>query len=519
MSGLSALVQRIRGKIGLQAMLGLGGAAALLLVLAIIGAIKVSGGGHGGSKTATKVSGSGSQAQVNSGIQAGAAGATTSTAAPAAAGQAPAGRAGPVATAGGTATGGGGSTTNGTLPSAPGATRIGVAGTTIKVGIHAPVTLNGAPLSMAADAIEGIKSYIAAINQAGGVNGRTIDYQIADDRYTVDGGKQAANQLVNDYKPFIISGTLGIDQVYQVASAAHAANIPYMAAGGPDTASDIFKNLGMYEIAGTYDTHLSKLADFLGQEIKNPTSPYFNKKNVGVSVLNSPYIVPSMGPFKDALARNGLTLVKFVTIEKPTDQTSYGAQIQQLRDAHTEIFVPAQDPITTSREVAECRTQGCTWTYSFSDFAHDGDPDLALMQGEFTRLQVKGLSSGCYYNAQNANVRQHCAALGDAHQIWIQQHGGGQRGETDWQQHGSGGAAGYQVDHFWLKALRDIGTDPTREKFVAALNAYNGYDDLVTGPITYMNEPDHMRGVSSMVVLQAGVGHYNQLTPGLVDHF
>jgi hypothetical protein len=177
-----------------------------------------------------------------------------------------------------------------------------------------------------------------------------------------------------------------------------------------------------------------------------------------------------------------------------------------------------QDPITTSREVAECRTQGCSWTYSFSDFAHDGDPDLALMQGEFTRLQVEGLSSACYYNAQNANDPKFCAAMGSAHQIWIQQHGGGQKGEVDWQQHGSGGSAGYQVDHFFLKAMKDMGTDPTREKFVASLNAYNGYDDLVTGPIS-LNQPDHMRGVSSMVVLQAGVGHYNQITQGLVDQF
>jgi ABC-type branched-subunit amino acid transport system substrate-binding protein len=511
-------VQRLRGKIGLQAVLGLGGVAVLLLVLAVIGAVKVSND-NGGSKTATKAAGGATQ--VNSGIQPGqAAPSTSSTAAARAATPAPGAAAGSVGTAAPSAGGStaAGSTTKGTLPSAPGATRLGVSQSTIKVGIHAPVTLNGAPLSIAADAIEGIKSYIAAINQAGGVNGRTIDYQIADDRYTVDGGKQAANQLVNDYKPFIISGTLGIDQIFQVASAAHGAGIPYMAAGGPDQASDIFRNLGMYEIAGTYDMHMSKLADFLGKEIQRLGSPYHLKTKVGVSVLNSPYILPSVKPFSDALARNGLSLVKSVAIEKPTDQTSYGTQLQQLRDAGTQIFVPMQDPITTSREVAECRTQGCSWTYSFSDFAHDGDPDLALMQGEFTRLQVEGLSSACYYNAQNANDPKFCAAMGSAHQIWIQQHGGGQKGEVDWQQHGSGGSAGYQVDHFFLKAMKDMGTDPTREKFVASLNAYNGYDDLVTGPIS-LNQPDHMRGVSSMVVLQAGVGHYSQITPGLVDQF
>jgi ABC-type branched-subunit amino acid transport system substrate-binding protein len=490
-------------------------------VLAVIGAIKV-GSDHGGTKTATKASGAG-QTQVNSGIQAGApaAGTTTTAAAAGRSQAAPTGSAATAAPSGGATSGG--ATTKGTLPSTAGATRVGVSANTIKIGIHAPVTLNGAPLSIAADAIEGIKSYIAAINQSGGVNGRTIDFKISDDRYTVDGGKSAANELVNDYKPFIISGTLGIDQIYQVATAAHGAGIPYMAAGGPDVASDIFRNLGMYEIAGTYDMHLSKLADFLGKETKKPptTSPYAGKTKVGVSVLNSPYIRPSVGPFKDALARNGLTLVQAVTIEKPTDQTSYGTQIQQLKDAGTQIFVPMQDPITTSREVAECKTQGCPWIYSFSDFAHDGDPDLALMQGEWSKpgAQVEGLSSGCYYQAEHANDPKFCAAMATAHQVWVQQHGGAQKGELDWQQHGSGGAAGYQVDHFFLKALRDIGTDPTREKFVAALNAYNAYDDLISGPITLLNQPDHMRGVSAMVVLQAGVGHYTQLTPGLVDQF
>src|SRR5437016_12417342 len=240
---MSALVQRLRGRIGLQAVLGLGGAAALLLVLAVIGAIKVSND-NGGSKTAAKTAGGATQ--VNSGIQPGApAPSTSSTAAARTAGPAPGAAAAPAATAAPSVGGGAGSTTKRTLPSPPGATRLGVSQTTIKVGIHAPVTLNGAPLSIAADAIEGIKSYITALNQAAGAGGRTIDHQIADDRYTVDGGKQAANQLVTDYKPFIIRGTLGIDQIFQVASAAHGAGIPYMAAGGPDQASDIFKNLGM----------------------------------------------------------------------------------------------------------------------------------------------------------------------------------------------------------------------------------------------------------------------------------
>ena len=522
------------GKTDIRVFLGLAGATVVILVLAIIGALTV---GHGSTK---KVATSkGGTADVTAG---GSSGGPTDTAAAAPGASVPGtggtpGAPGAPATPGaatgsggrsvpGAATGAGGlssgpAPSGAALPNAPGATRLGLTASSIKVGVHGPVTLDGAPLAIAADPIEGIKSYVNAINQAGGVNGRMIALQIADDRYTVDGGKQAANQLVNDYKPFLISGTLGIDQVYQVASAAKGAGIPYMAAGGPE--NQTFRDLGMYEVAANYNTHLDKLAQFLGKETKKAGNPFFGKTKVGVSVLNSPYITPVVADFGKALAANGLKLVKTVTVEKPTSQTSYGTQLQELRDAGTQIFVPAQDPVTTSREVAECRSQGCTWLYSFSDFAHDGDTDLALMQGEWGKpgSEAEGLSSACYYNSPNRDDPKQCGAMGKAHTIWVQQHAGSAGGgETDWMQHGSGGSAGYQIDHFFLKALRDGGTDLTREKFVGALNAYNGYQDLVSGPITFEGGSTHMHGATEMVVLKAqATQKYTQLTPGLVDQF
>jgi ABC-type branched-subunit amino acid transport system substrate-binding protein len=519
-------VQRLQAKAGVQLILGLGGAAAVVLVAAVVGAFTL-GGGSGSTKVSASKPGP-EPGSASSGVQPGAAGPAAGSAASPSGGNVAVGGAGPAgATAGTSGVGGAGSTANvgprtsATLPSQPGATRIGLSASSFKFAVHGPVTLDGAPLSIAADPLDGIRSYADAINAAGGVNGRKIDYKIFDDKYTVDGGKTAANDI-RDFAPFFISGTLGIDQIYQVSTMAKANAIPYMAAGGPE--NNTFRDLGMFEIAGNYDVHLGKLADFLGKETKKPagTSIYAGKTKVGVSQLNSPFIAPVVKNFAAALQRNGLTLVKVVTVEKPTVQTSYGDQLQQLRDAQTEIFVPAQDPITTSREVAECKTQGCTWTYSFSDFAHDGDTDLALMQGEWSKpgSQVKGLSSACYYKADNAENPQFCAQMGTAHKLWVQTHGGGQQGEANWQQHGSGGSSGYQVDHFWLKAMKDTGSDPTREKLVAALSAYSGYDDLVTGPITFAGGSTHMHAATNMVVLEAQpTGNYKQLTPGLVDQF
>src|SRR5205085_12326174 len=116
--------------------------------------------------------------------------------------------------------------------------------------------------------------------------------------------------------------------------------------------------------------------------------------------------------------------------------------------------------------------------WSFSDFAHDEDTSLKIVapHGEWTG--VRGLSGGCYYQEYATARSARCAQLKAAHDAWVSV-----AGQSDWDSHGQGGVTGYQVTHFWLKALKDAGRDLTRERFTAALETYDRYDDLVTGPI------------------------------------
>ena len=101
-----------------------------------------------------------------------------------------------------------------------------------------------------------------------------------------------------------------------------------------------------------------------------------------------------------------------------------------------------------------------------------------------------------------------------AHEQWV-----AINGEDDWKKDGSGGAAGYQIVHFWLKALRDSGTDVSREGFVARLLTYENYNDLVSGPISFRTSKNLAHGAEAMVPLQAGLEKYSQLTPGFVNSF
>lgn len=498
MEKLRQLVARLQQGSNLQLIMGLGLAIVTLLLLAVIGAFAVGDDpDEVASRGSTEVEAGEESTDTTLSTTDPSLLPTESTVPGGAPATAPGGRAAPRRGPAAGAAGGGTGIAAADLPSVQGATRIGVTPTEIRWGLHAPETFDGAPLNLAEDPLKGVDIYLKVLNDSGGVNGRKVKKFFADDRYTVEGGQTAGKKLINDDKVFFVSGALGVDQIAQVAKLAREAKpapVPYMAGGGSE---EPFKSIGMFQAASSYDTHLVKLAQYLGTLSKDRNSPYFGKTRVGVSRLDSPYIQPSVETvFKKALADNGLQLVKVVTVDKPTVQKTYATQILDLKGANTQIFVPAQDPITTSRMVLECKGQACPWEYAISNFAHESDVALTLMQGEWspgfspTSKTVYGLAGGCYYRIPGGN----CGALPTARDQWIKANG-----EADFNKDGQGGVAGYQVVHFWLKALRDMGPDPTREKMIAALSNYQGYNDLISAPITHKGSPNFSRGADQFV--------------------
>ena len=527
---MGKLRQRIES-MGPMAALGAGGAAILVLLLAIVGAIKVSH--HGSSKSsvaargaATTTSSPGALSPVTGGQTA----ATQPGGAPVPGGAASAG--GAARSSGGQSVSSGGTRAGASNPnsyvSPTGGDTTGVFKDHVEWGLHAPKTFNGAPLPIADDPLKGVKIYLTAINNAGGVAGRKIVEEFADDSYTVDGAKAAANTLINDKHVFHISGTLGVDQIAIVAAAAAKAHTPYMAGGGSEVP---FRTIGMYQEAGSYDTHLVMLAKFLAKEsTSNPASPYFHLKRIGVSALNSVYLQPSVDAFHSAVDATGvLEWGCEVKVAKYTDSSNthnYSDQLQTLQNncggtgKHADIVVPAQDPLTTQLQVQQCPANGCTFKWTMSDFAHDDDVALGIIEPAGQWNGVRGLSGGCYYEVyKDPKYDGKCGNLKQAHDAWIAGTDASDK-QGDWDSHGQGGVAGYQITHFWLTALKNAGADLTRQRFVSALSAYKGFDDLVTGPITFAGSPNIAHGIDEMAVYQAQAdGKWTQASDGLVGSF
>lgn len=508
--------ERVQGRRPTASLVGLGAVTVALLAAAVVGALRVGGGGHEAAgpvargTTTTLGLPSGLGPAPPPGAPSGAEGSAPVPAAAGAGTTPPAARG---ARPGGARAGAG--ATPPASPSAPvetGADRTGVSDTEVRWGVHAPQTVDGAPLNLAEDVLTGVGLYLDAVNTSGGINGRKVQAVVADDRSTPDGARAAAAKLVGEDKVFFLSGTQGVDQIAQVAALARKAKVPYMAAGGPES---VFGDLGVLQVGASFDSHLDKLADLLGRESRRPGSIYFGARRVGVSALDSPYVLAAVnGSFRAGLQRNGLELFKVVTVKKPTEQPTYALELQQLQGS--DVVVPAQDPVTTSREVVECGTQGCSWRWAMAGFSHDTDTALALMAGTWTG--VRGLSTGCYYlnsNPRGPALTPQCGALNQARRIWEDA-----KGPDSFAADGQEGVFGYQLVHFWLKALKEAGADLTRERFRAALLAYDGYDDLVSAPLSFRGSRNLAHGASAFAVYEAQDDRrWKQVSEGLTGQF
>lgn len=83
----------------------------------------------------------------------------------------------------------------------------GVTKESVKVGNSIATSGPLAPVGVPFKA--GIEAYFMMVNEAGGVNGRTIEYVHTDDEFNPEKGKAAIDKLINDEKIFALVGHFG----------------------------------------------------------------------------------------------------------------------------------------------------------------------------------------------------------------------------------------------------------------------------------------------------------------------
>jgi len=143
---------------------------------------------------------------------------------------------------GGTGNSTGGST-QGT--SANTASDTGVTASDIKVGVMAGQTSGLGPDTFSASLI-GAQAYFKALNDAGGVNGRTVTAKTCDDKGSGDGNVECVHKLIDDDKVFAFAGTTSFDY----------AGAPYVSQKGvPDVGGEPVSGTAYYQYPHLYSIY------------------------------------------------------------------------------------------------------------------------------------------------------------------------------------------------------------------------------------------------------------------------
>ncbi len=186
-------------------------------------------------------------------------------------------------------------------PTAP-----GVTATTIKIGIHAPLT-GAAPLP-SQSFTGGKDQYWRAGHK---VAGREVRVVLRDDKSNPSSASDACRDLISNEKVFLLIGSGGTDEVAECARIANAAGVPYVSAGATELRLDELASY--FALSKSY----SQQMPLLMQYINSAVHPANGK--VGLIASNTANFDDAVAAFQNAAKAKGFTPVIYRPSKHPSD--------------------------------------------------------------------------------------------------------------------------------------------------------------------------------------------------------
>jgi branched-chain amino acid transport system substrate-binding protein len=415
-----------------------------------------------GRRDAKVVTTSGASNSVVSGDQASAAeGATASDAA--------------TASGTGTATGGGASAAGAKSAASKGTSSGGATGAASAQAVTGGVIVVGGvfdetgPVDATVER-DTVRAYFSMINEQGGVNGKKLQLKSCDSKFNTTDGANCANKLINDDKVFAMVGSASAGGEDNTIKAYNDAGIPFV--GGLGTPNE-FKFPLSYPVSAnfvTYGTGMGNRAADLGF------------KDVGIVVVNVPFIVPVEAELEKTLKSRGVAVQNTQTVE--ATKANYADVVLAFQRSGVKSIVAALDPFSYQRLFQSM--QGSGFKPPFLGLGLDKTSANATQQnrkqgyGEF----VIGMNS--LTPMKEAMDHQNDPAV-RLYLDTVKKYFPNQLKALDVYTAQSWTAAQLFVD-----ALKRAGNNPSQKSFVEALNSTKGFQGgLSPNPISYSPGPSH----------------------------
>ncbi|MGB6180435.1 MAG: ABC transporter substrate-binding protein [Rhodococcus sp. (in: high G+C Gram-positive bacteria)] len=374
---------------------------------------------------------------------------------------------------------------------------VGLTDTSVKVGAHFPLTGVAAPGY--SEIPTGAQAYFDFVNDAGGVNGRQIDYLVRDDGYDPTTTTQVVNELVLQDEVFAVVGGLG--------TATHGAVVNFLNEQG---VPDLFVSSGAIMWGNDPERYPNTFGWQPDYQVEGKIIGDWVTKNrpdakVGLFLQDD-----DLGNDSEAAVRQYLDDQIVGVARYTSGNTDVAPQIASLQADGADLILGFNVPSYTALSQLVSRRLNYTPEWFYSSIGSDVNLVGSLL-GRFSQGAVTDGAS----SLENILSLEYIPGIDSQDNPWTQ------LWQRVWDANGTGEPLtnyrvyGMSQAYAFVQALQAAGENPTRESIVAQLQSRGqDFEGPQVAPFRY-SESSHL-GISGASVYQVKGGVPDYLTPVLV---
>ena len=331
------------------------------------------------------------------------------------------------------------------LPLNSRAAEVGVDTGQITIGQSA--ALSGPAQELGSEMRLGAQAYFALINQAGGVFGRQIKLVSLDDGYEPDRAVANTKKLINEDKVFALFGYVGTPTSNAVLPIFTEAKVPFF---GAFTGAESLRNpLNRYifNVRASYFEETEKIVEQLTN---------LGVKNIAVLYQDDAYGKAGLAGMERAMAKRNMKIAALGTVERNTVKVD--AAVNALVPKLPDVIVMISAYKSIAAFVRAAKKAG--YVGQFHNVSFVGSRALAEELGAEGYGVAISQVMPFPFTQNSPLVREYLVALKAS--------GSAPPSYTSLE--------GFVAAKVFVEGLKRTGKDPTREKFITALETLNFFD-------------------------------------------
>lgn len=316
----------------------------------------------------------------------------------------------------------------------------GITPTSILIGQSAAFTGPAAQLGI--QMRDGAKLWFDYVNAHGGINGRRIELKSRDDRYESKLAAENTQKLIAEDGVFLLFGYVGTPTSQAALPIFTEAKVPFVA---PFTGAELLRtpfNRYVFNVRASYFDETERIVDHLVRS---------GVRRFAVLYQNDSYGQAGLEGVKRALARRNMTIAETATVERNT--TDVATAVKSLSAAQPEATVMITAYAATAEFVRQMHKAGSTSQFFTVSFV--GSKALAEALGDDGHGVMISQVVPFPWSPLTPIVKEY-------------QELAKRSGKVDVNFSSLEGFLGAKV---LVEGLRRAGKDPTREKFIAAMES------------------------------------------------